>query len=117
MAQVLASGVDLYVNDCFACAHRRQASNVELPVVLRHAAAGLSMQRELSFFSSRVAPVLHSHMHKGNPLAVVIAGGDVLRKLQLIRSLIDTVDCILVAGAVALPFMVAQGISCGRSYP
>lgn len=109
MAEVLAAEVDVFINDSFGTSHRTLASNVELPKLLLHGAAGQSMERELAFYSKFLS-------HPARPLAVLVGGSDVVRKLRLIRSLAERVDRILIAGAVAFPFLVARGGQAGRGY-
>ncbi|KPI89863.1 putative phosphoglycerate kinase [Leptomonas seymouri] len=109
MAMVLATEIDLFINDSLGTSHRTLASNVELPKLLLHGAAGLSMERELAFYSKFLS-------HPSRPLAVMVGGSDIVRKLRLIRSLAERVDRILIAGAVAFPFLVARGAHAGRGY-
>lgn len=108
-AEVLASEIDVLVNDSFGTSHRANASNVELPKLLLHGAAGQSMERELAFYSKILS-------RPARPLAVVVGGNDIVRKLRLIRSLAERVDRIFVAGAIAFPFLVARGYHAGRGY-
>jgi phosphoglycerate kinase len=109
MAEVLAAEIDVFINDSFGTSHRTLASNVELPKLLLHGAAGQSMERELAFYSKFLS-------HPSRPLAVMVGGSDIVRKLRLIRSLAERVDRILIAGAVAFPFLVARGAQVGRGY-
>ncbi|RNF17963.1 3-phosphoglycerate kinase, glycosomal [Trypanosoma conorhini] len=108
MAEVLAAGIDVFVNESFSTASKEHASNTALPKLLQHGAAGLSMDRELAFFSKFLT-------HPARPIAVVVAGTHVPEKLLLIRSLIGKVDKILIAGALAIPFLSAKGLTCGKS--
>lgn len=110
MAEVLAAGIEVLVNDSFQTAHRTLASTVELPRLMQHGAAGHSMDRELAFYSKFLN-------NMGRPLAVVIGGSNIPEKLQQIRHLVGRVEKIFVAGPVALPFLVAKGLSCGMGYP
>lgn len=109
MAEVLVSEIDIFVNDSFATSHYVHASNVEIPRLLQHGAAGQAMDRELAFYSKFVS-------HPGRPLAVLIGGTSIPEKLKLIYSLIGKVDRILVGGAVAFPFLAAQGLACSKAY-
>ena len=109
MAEVLAAEIDVFINDSFGSSHRTLASNVELPKLLLHGAAGQSVERELAFYSKFLS-------QPSRPLAVLVGGSDIARKLRLIRSLAERVDRILIAGAVAFPFLVARGAQAGRGY-
>ncbi|KPA81033.1 putative phosphoglycerate kinase [Leptomonas pyrrhocoris] len=109
MAEVLAAEIDVFINDSFGTSHRTLASNVELPKLQLHGAAGLSMERELAFYSKFLS-------HPSHPLAVMVGGSDIVRKMRLIRNLAERVDRILIAGAVAFPFLVARGAQAGRGY-
>lgn len=110
LADALASTVDLFVNDSFVTAHVIQASTVDVPKRLQHGAAGQTLDRELAFYSKMTS-------HPVRPVALVVGGSGVAKKLRLIYSLVEKVDRIFVAGRVALPFFTAMGIQCGRSYP
>ncbi|ESL12199.1 phosphoglycerate kinase, partial [Trypanosoma rangeli SC58] len=107
MTEVLAEGIDVFVNESFATASKEHASNTALPKLLHHGAAGLSMGQELAFFSKFLT-------HPVRPIAVVAAGTHIPEKLLLIRSLIGKVDKILIAGALATPFLAAKGLTYGK---
>lgn len=109
LADVLASQVDLFVNDSFSTSHLIQASTVELPRRLQHGAAGQTLDRELAFYSKLLN-------HPTRPIALVVGGINISKKLKLIYTLVEKVDRILVAGRIALPFIIARGLQCGKSY-
>lgn len=109
MAEILASYADVFVNDSFATAHEVKASTVALPKILRHGAAGLLMEKELSYFKRLLT-------HPARPTGVVVAGTHLDEKLRLVASLVGKVDKILVAGEVALPFLAAKGLPAGKGF-
>lgn len=109
MAQVLASYADVYVNDAFASASATRASNVNLPKIMRHGAAGFLMERELLYFNRVLT-------HPARPTGIVVGGSKVAEKLVLVKSMLGKVDIMLLAGAVALPFLAAQGVGVGKGF-
>ncbi|PBJ73542.1 phosphoglycerate kinase [Trypanosoma cruzi cruzi] len=108
MAEVLAADIDVFVNESFATASKNHASSTAIPKILYHGAAGLSMDRELAFFSKFLT-------QPARPIAVVVAGRNIPEKLLMIRSLIGRVDKILIAGLLKIPFLSAKGLSSGKS--
>src|SRR5271156_3398244 len=66
-AQALAKLGDLYVNDAFGAAHRAHASTTGVAKLVSKAAAGLLMQKELTF--------LHDELENPARPFVVILGG------------------------------------------
>lgn len=108
LADLLASGIDIYVNDSFATAHLVQASTVELPKRLQHGAAGQTLDKELAFYSKLLTPPIR--------FALVVGGINIPKKLRLIYSLVGRAERIFVAGRIALPFLMAKQLECGQSY-
>jgi len=81
-----------YVNNAFATCHRRNASIVELPGLLPHA-AGLDLLEEVR--------VLSSIREKPKRPVVVILGGVKKSKLAVVNDLLGWVDLILIGGKLA----------------
>jgi len=98
---------DLYVNDAFGASHRSHASIVAPPRSLP-SAAGRLMFREVEVLSK----LLHGAEH---PFVSVLGGAKVADKLGVIDALLDRCDTILIGGAMAFTFLLAQGISVGDS--
>ncbi|MEO0019040.1 MAG: phosphoglycerate kinase [candidate division WOR-3 bacterium] len=107
-AKALASLVDLYVNDAFGTAHRAHASTVGMARFFSQPAAGLLLEKELYYLS----PLLGNPTR---PFVVVIGGAKVSDKAGVIRNLLPKVDRLLLGGGVAFNFLLAQGVSIGRS--
>jgi phosphoglycerate kinase len=107
-AKGLAGLVDLYVNDAFGSAHRAHASVAGMPAFFAQAAAGLLMERELSYLT----PLLGN---PARPYVVIIGGAKVSDKAGVIKNLLPRVDRLLVGGGVAFNFLRARGLEIGRS--
>ncbi len=98
---------DFYVNDAFGASHREHASIVGPPRLLPHA-AGRLMFREVEVLST----LLHDAAH---PFVAVLGGAKVGDKLGVIDALLDRCDTVLVGGAMAFTFLLAQGVPVGDS--
>jgi len=98
---------DYYVNDAFGASHRSHASIVGPPRLLPHA-AGLLMVREVEVLST----LLHG---AARPFVAVLGGAKVGDKLGVIDALLERCDTVLVGGAMAFTFLLAQGTSVGDS--
>ena len=106
-ARELASLADAYVDDAFACVHRAHASIVGVPALLPHA-AGFLVEEEFH--------TLHGLLEKPeHPFVAIIGGAKVADKFELLESLLKLVDTIVIGGAMANTFLLAQGYSVGKS--
>ena len=103
----LSELADYYVNDAFGSSHRSHASIIGPPRVLPHA-AGLLMLREVEVLST----LLHD---AARPFVAVLGGAKVGDKLGVIDALLERCDTVLVGGAMAFTFLLAQGTSVGDS--
>ncbi|MHB1469127.1 MAG: phosphoglycerate kinase, partial [Solirubrobacteraceae bacterium] len=103
----LAALADAYVNDAFGTAHRAHASTEGVAHVLPHA-AGLLLEREVRVLGEIVKD-------PKRPLVAVIGGAKVADKIGVIDRFIEIADVILVGGAMAFPFLAAQGHGVGDS--
>ena len=106
-ADRLAALADLYVSDGFGAVHRRHASVYDVALRLPHA-AGCLVQAEVAALSRLTADIRH-------PYVVVLGGAKVADKFEAIGTLIGAADRILIGGAMAFPFLVAQGHKVGTS--
>ena len=108
-ARELAALADLYVNDAFGTAHRNHASTVTITAAFDGcAAAGFLLEKELRFLGDALA-------EPQRPFWAVVGGAKVSGKIELIKSLIDKVDGLLVAGGMAYTFFKAMGREIGDS--
>lgn len=106
-AKALAALGDFYVNDAFSAAHRQHASTATL-AELMPAMAGRLMQAELEALTKALtAPT--------RPLLAVVGGSKVSSKLAVLEHLVSKVDKLIVGGAMANTFLLAQGHQLGKS--
>ena len=103
----LTEPVDYYVNDAFGACHRAHASVVGPPRVLP-SAAGRLLEREVDVLSGMLEAPKH-------PFVAILGGAKVSDKLGVIDALLERCDTILVGGAMAFTFFLAQGHSVGNS--
>lgn len=106
-AKQLASHADLYVNDAFSCSHRAHASIVGIPQYIP-AYAGVLLAQEVEMLNA---------VCSGNskPVAAIVGGAKVSSKLALLENLITRVDTLIIGGAMANTFLLAQGKHVGVS--
>src|SRR4029078_1205773 len=98
---------DIWVNDAFSAAHRAHASTEGLGHKLP-AYAGRTMQAELEALSQALD-------HPQRPLAASVGGAKISTKLDLLGSLLDKVNILIIGGAMANTFLLAQGKGVGKS--
>ena len=103
----LCAGYDAYVNEAFGASHRAHASIVGPPKVMPHA-AGRLLQREVDVLSRLLTGDEH-------PFVAVVGGAKVSDKLTVIDALLARCDLVLVGGAMAFTFLLAQGHQVGTS--
>jgi phosphoglycerate kinase len=106
-ARSLARVGDVYVDDAFGAAHRAHAST-EAVAHLLPAAAGELLRKELRVLGALVGDPAH-------PFVVVIGGVKVADKIAVIENLAGPADTILIGGAMAFTFVIAQGGRVGSS--
>jgi phosphoglycerate kinase len=107
-AKSLASLADVYVNDAFGAAHRAHASTEGVARLIDRRAAGLLLEREVD----TLMEVLES---PARPLVAVLGGAKVSDKIAVIERFLELADTILIGGAMAFPFLAAQGHTVGDS--
>ncbi len=111
-AEKLARVADVYVNDAFGAAHRAHASTEGVArVVARRGgrcAAGLLMERELKFLGDELE-------NPARPFVVILGGAKVSDKIKVVDRLLEKADAILIGGAMAYTFRLAQGYKTGKS--
>lgn len=86
---------DIYVNDAFGTAHRAHSSMLGEGYDFR--AAGLLLNKELTYFAKALDKPEH-------PFLAILGGAKVKDKIQLIGSMLDKVDEMIIGGGMAFTF-------------
>jgi phosphoglycerate kinase len=108
-ARQLAALGDIFVNDAFSAAHRAHASTTSIVTVGKLPAyAGRAMTSELDALERAFERPRH-------PVAVIVGGAKVSTKLELLGNMLNKVETLIIGGAMANTFLVAQGKSVGKS--
>jgi len=107
-ASSLAESAEVYVNDAFGTAHRAHASTAAITGYLSPAVAGLLLEGEVDSLARLLGQVQR-------PYLAVLGGAKISGKIELMESLMDRVDAILVGGAMAYTLLRAQGVETGNS--
>ena len=109
-AAELAKLGNVYVNDAFGTAHRAHASTAVITEFMDKSkcVAGFLMEKELQYLGKAVAD-------PKRPFVAIIGGAKVSGKLEVLRSLMNKVDTILIGGGMAYTFLKALGHGIGNS--
>lgn len=110
LAKAMANLADLYVNDAFGTAHREHASTATVARHFdgQHKAFGFLIESELA----GAEKLLNS---PAKPVTAIVGGAKVSDKILLLEKLLDFADNIIIGGAMAYTFSLAQGGKVGQS--
>ena len=108
LAQQYAALCDVFVMDAFGTAHRAQGSTHGVAKFAKVACAGPLLSAELAALGQALgAPA--------KPMAAIVAGSKVSTKLDVLTSLSDLCDQLIVGGGIANTFLAAAGFPVGKS--
>jgi 3-phosphoglycerate kinase len=109
-AAQLAKLGEVYVNDAFGTAHREHASTFGVPQLMqgKPRVIGFLVQKELRFLGEAIT-------EPQRPFVAILGGAKVSDKIEVIEKLLQRADTLLVGGAMANTFMLAQGKQMGNS--
>lgn len=108
LARRLAALADVFVHDAFGTAHRAQASTYGIARYAPVACAGPLLAAELDALGKALK-------EPARPLVAIVGGAKVSTKLDLLESLSDKVDQLIVGGGIANTFLRAAGFEIGNS--
>lgn len=108
LSKVLSKYITAYVNDAFGVCHRIHASVNDVPKHFEKKAMGLLIEKELESLDY----ILSSE----KKMLLALGGAKVSDKIGLIEAFIDKVDTVIIGGAMAYPFLKAQGKEVGNSF-
>jgi phosphoglycerate kinase len=98
----------LFVCDAFGSSHRAHASVVGITTFVRQAAAGLLMEKELTYLGKAVS-------NPDRPFVAILGGAKVSDKIEVVQNLMKLADAMLIGGAMAYTFLKSQGLPVGKS--
>lgn len=104
----LAKLADAFVNDAFGTAHRAHASTAGVTAHLSPCVCGLLIEKELAYLGDKTS-------HPERPFTVILGGAKVSDKIKVIDALLEKADTIIIGGAMAYTFALAQGRKVGES--
>jgi phosphoglycerate kinase len=108
LARKMAALCDIFVHDAFGTAHRAEASTYGIAQFAPVACAGPLLGAEIDAITKALAS-------PRRPLVAIVAGSKVSTKLTILQSLAAKVDGLVVGGGIANTFMLAAGLSIGKS--
>ncbi len=108
----LASFGDIYCNNAFGTCHRQQASMYAVPKAMKAAGkpavVGFLVEKEIKYLSDTLAS-------PERPFVAILGGAKVSDKINVIDNLLGICDQVLIGGAMAYTFSLAQGGKVGGS--
>ena len=108
LSRKMAALCDVYVMDAFGTAHRAQASTHGVARFAPIACAGPLLANELEALGKALDK-------PARPLAAIVGGSKVSTKLEVLNSLSDKCDQLIVGGGIANTFLAAAGKPVGKS--
>lgn len=108
LARSYAALCDVFVMDAFGTAHRAQASTHGVARFAPKACAGPLLAGELEALEKALA-------NPARPMVAIVGGSKVSTKLEVLDSLSDKVDQLIVGGGIANTFLAAAGHPVGKS--
>ena len=108
----LGSFGDVYCNNAFGTCHRTEASMYAVPKVMKAAGkpavVGFLVEKEIQYLTDTISS-------PQRPFVAILGGAKVSDKINVIDNLLSVCDKVLIGGAMAYTFSLAQGGSVGGS--
>ncbi|MEM6690567.1 MAG: phosphoglycerate kinase [Planctomycetota bacterium] len=109
-AAKLGAMADIYCNDAFGTCHRTDASMVAVPESMpeKPRVVGHLVAKEIQYLSDAIG-------NPKRPFVAILGGAKVSDKINVINNLLGICDSVLIGGAMAYTFSLAQGGKVGKS--
>ena len=104
----LGSLGDIYINDAFSCSHRKQASIHKITKHVNISFAGPLFKREIDSINLVIK-------NQKEPVTCIIGGSKISTKINVLTSLIEKIDNLIIVGAMANNFLVYKNFKVGKS--
>ena len=99
---------DIYINDAFSCSHRKQASIHNITKFIKKSFAGPLLKKEIDAINRVI-------QNKKGPVTCIIGGSKISTKINVIISLIEKVNNLIIVGAMANNFFAYKNFKVGKS--
>lgn len=106
-AKQMAGLAEVFVNDAFGVSHRSDASIVGVTNYLP-SFGGLLLKKEIQMISKAIH-------NPEKPVVAIIGGAKIETKINVLEKLMNIADTLVIGGALANTFLLAQGKSIGAS--
>ena len=108
-AKKLASLADIYINDAFGTSHRAHASTYGIAQFFKKDKyCGLLLEKEISSLNS-------VFKNPNRPFTAIIGGAKISSKIDVLISLLNNVDKLIIGGGMAYTFVAAKKGDVGKS--
>ena len=104
----LGSLGDIYINDAFSCSHRKQSSIHNITKFVKKSFAGPLLKKEIDAINLVI-------QNRKVPITCIIGGSKISTKINVITSLIEKVNNLIIVGAMANNFFVYRNLKVGKS--
>lgn len=106
-AKSLSKLGDIYINEAFSCSHRKQASMHKITKFI-DSYGGPLLEREIKSINLLIK-------NKKKPVTCIIGGSKVSTKINILSTLLEKADNLIIVGAMANNFLKYEGINVGAS--
>ena len=107
-AKKLGSLGDIYINDAFSCSHRKQTSIHKITKFIDKSFAGPLLKKEIDAINLVIK-------NKKEPVTCIIGGSKISTKINVITSLIEKINNLIIVGAMANNFFIFKNFKVGKS--
>ena len=106
----LAGLADIYCNNAFGTCHREHASMFGVPKAMgaKPKTVGALVEKEIKYLNGVI-------LEPDRPFVAILGGAKVSDKIKVIENLLGVCDHVLIGGAMAYTFSLAQGGKVGGS--
>ena len=104
----LGSLGEIYINDAFSCSHRKQASVHKITKYINKSYAGPLFKKEIDAINLVIK-------NKKEPVTCIIGGSKISTKINVIISLIEKINNLIIVGAMANNFLEYKNFKVGKS--
>ena len=104
----LGSLGEIYINDAFSCSHRKQASVHKITKYINKSYAGPLFKKEIDAINLVIK-------NKKEPVTCIIGGSKISTKINVIISLIEKINNLIIVGAMANNFLEYKNLKVGKS--